>query len=194
MISVDYLNHLKYKRWMHDGENNLKMAVRARRLADEALASQIVEYAARQHKEKYETIMRSLLTHKSISSHVGMMRTRIKRVADLLRDSEAAVAAERAAVDRLRRCRDEAMACFAGSVSNWDARRAFKNGAVSGGGGGGGADMLERDTVTVKICGQVDTLSNGTIKRYLCDLFQTIAPGSAFETARVVLRSCRDAA
>ena len=137
--------------------------------------------------------MRSLLMHKSISSHVTTIHAQVKRLATILRDHERAVTAERLAVKEMRRCCDAAKSCLSNCVSNWDARQAaIKTDILPLLGDPAGA--VQRDTERVKICGQIDILSNGTIKRSICDLFETINPGAAFDAARTVLRFSRDAA
>ena len=192
MISIDYLKHLKYKRCIGDAENNVRRASRARSLAKAALGARMHEFNARRRKEQSQIIMRSLLMHKSIASHAKTINAQVERLVTFFQDHERAVAAERAALDEMRRSCDDAKSHFVDSVTNWDAREAVTTMGLSL--HGNTRDLLERDTERVKICGQIDILSNGTIKRRLCHLFECVDPGSAFDTARVVLRFSRDAA
>lgn len=185
MISLDYVKRLKYKRCVGDAEKDLRGAKRALRLTKEALDARIEEDHARGHKEKTEDIIKNLLIHKSFSSNAKVIEARFKEVSAMLKALEDAVEAERTAFTTVRGICTEFSKSFDRTYTNWDVRGAAIEHALVP------EHIIEEDTVKVKVCGKVDILSSGAIKRSIRESFFTLAPREAFERTGIILRCLR---
>ena len=164
------------------------MAKRAARYTREALGARIDEYHARCEKERIEQIVKNLLMHKSFTSNANVIQARFREVSSMLKGLEDAVDAERAAFATVRRICSEFSETFHRTYTNWDVRHAAITNDLAT------KDLIEEDTVTVKVCGQVDILSSGAIKRSIRESFFNLSPREAFERTGRILKFIRDAA